>query len=115
MQTNNVCAHFGSRQHQTMKTILIIIIFIINLLSSVLISCAAFQVPPVHISLQRYRTSSKRTRVTLLANNDFNEEEEEEDTDNSKKNKLIACSASILLPFSEEVAFDYFSDLTRQP
>jgi len=99
-----------------METILIIIIFIINLLSSVLISCAAFQVPPAHISLQRYRTSSKTTRVTLLlANNDINEEEEEEDTDNSKKNKLIECSASILLPFSEEVAFDYFSDLTRQP
>jgi hypothetical protein len=32
----------------------------------------------------------------------------------SKKN-LIECSASILLPFSEDVAFDAFSDLTRQP
>ena len=95
-----------------MKTILIII-FIINALSSVLISCA-FQALPAHISLQRYRTSHKTTRVALLANNDINEEEEEEDT-NKKKNKLIECSASILLPFSEEVAFDYFSDLTRQP
>ena len=95
-----------------MKTILIII-FIINMMSSVLISCA-FQAPPAHISLQRYRTSSRTTSVTLLAaNNDINEEEE--DTDNSKKNKVIECSASILLPFSEEVAFDNFSDLTRQP
>lgn len=32
----------------------------------------------------------------------------------TKKN-LIECSASILLPFSEDVAFDAFSDLTRQP
>ena len=88
-----------------MKTILIII-FIINTLSSVLISCA-FQVPTAHISLQRYRTSSKTTSVTLLANYDINEEEDTK--------KLIECSASILLPFSEEVAFDYFSDLTRQP
>ena len=35
-------------------------------------------------------------------------------TTNTKKN-LIECSASILLPFSEDVAFDAFSDLTRQP
>ena len=107
------CTHLigGSRRHHTMKTILIIL-FIINILSSVLISCA-FQVLPAQISLQRYRTSHRTTSVALLANNDINEEEE--DTNNLKKNKLIECSASILLPFSEEVAFDYFSDLTRQP
>ncbi len=29
--------------------------------------------------------------------------------------KMIQCSASVLLPFSEDVAFDAFSDLTRQP
>jgi len=89
-----------------MKTILIII-FIISMLSSVLISCA-FQALPAYISLQHYRTSFRTTSVTLLANNDINEEEED-------TKKLIECSASILLPFSEEVAFDYFSDLTRQP
>jgi len=32
---------------------------------------------------------------------------------NSKK--LIECSARITLPFSADVAFDAFSDLTRQP
>ena len=31
------------------------------------------------------------------------------------RSNFIECSASILLPFSEEVAFDAFSDLTRQP
>mmetsp|Transcript_14682 Transcript_14682/g.35382 ORF Transcript_14682/g.35382 Transcript_14682/m.35382 type:complete len:299 (+) Transcript_14682:165-1061(+) len=31
------------------------------------------------------------------------------------KKKLIECSATIMLPFSENVAFDAFSDLTRQP
>lgn len=31
------------------------------------------------------------------------------------KRRLIECSASIVLPFSEDVAFDAFSDLTRQP
>ena len=34
--------------------------------------------------------------------------------DGSSK-KLIECQASITLPFSAEVAFDAFSDLTRQP
>ena len=33
--------------------------------------------------------------------------------DNVKK--LIECNASILLPFGADVAFDAFSDLTRQP
>ena len=32
-----------------------------------------------------------------------------------KKKKLIECSASIMLPFAEDVAFDAFADLTRQP
>ena len=33
----------------------------------------------------------------------------------ANKKRLIECSASIMLPFSEDVAFDAFSDLTRQP
>lgn len=33
----------------------------------------------------------------------------------SSSKRLIVCSASIMLPFSEEIAFDAFSDLTRQP
>jgi len=40
---------------------------------------------------------------------------EEEKKDGKSNKKLIECSASILLPFSEDVAFDAFSDLTRQP
>mmetsp|Transcript_34014 Transcript_34014/g.62555 ORF Transcript_34014/g.62555 Transcript_34014/m.62555 type:complete len:331 (-) Transcript_34014:60-1052(-) len=35
--------------------------------------------------------------------------------DKNKSKKLIECTASILLPFAEDVAFDAFSDLTRQP
>ena len=41
--------------------------------------------------------------------------EEQEVTSVKKKKKLIECSASIMLPFSEDVAFDAFSNLTRQP
>mmetsp|Transcript_171 Transcript_171/g.288 ORF Transcript_171/g.288 Transcript_171/m.288 type:complete len:294 (+) Transcript_171:39-920(+) len=43
--------------------------------------------------------------------------EEEEVDDKSLKNnkKKIECSASIMLPFSADVAFTAFSDLTRQP
>ena len=37
-----------------------------------------------------------------------------EDTEKKSK-KLIECSARISLPFSVDVAFDAFSDLTRQP
>lgn len=41
-------------------------------------------------------------------------DEIEEDTLNNKRKK-IDCSASIMLPFSADVAFTAFSDLTRQP
>ena len=41
--------------------------------------------------------------------------EEEQEVTSARKKKLIECSASIMLPFSEDVAFDAFSDLTRQP
>jgi len=43
--------------------------------------------------------------------------EEEEVDDKALKNnkKKIECSASIMLPFSADVAFTAFSDLTRQP
>ena len=41
--------------------------------------------------------------------------EEEQEVTLARKKKLIECSASIMLPFSEDVAFDAFSDLTRQP
>jgi len=43
-------------------------------------------------------------------------EEEEVDDESLKNNKnKIECSASIMLPFSADVAFTAFSDLTRQP
>lgn len=38
-----------------------------------------------------------------------------EDPSNENTKKLIECHASVLLPFSADVAFDAFSDLTRQP
>ena len=40
---------------------------------------------------------------------------EEDKDDKSRSKNLIECSASIMLPFPEDVAFDAFSDLTRQP
>lgn len=50
---------------------------------------------------------------TLLVEMD-NEVDNERTLSDTKKN-LIECSASVILPFSEDVAFDAFSDLTRQP
>ncbi|KAL3796143.1 hypothetical protein HJC23_000646 [Cyclotella cryptica] len=44
---------------------------------------------------------------------DTNAGDTREDREDSKK--LIECNASILLPFPADVAFDAFSDLTRQP
>ena len=35
--------------------------------------------------------------------------------ENNNPKHLIECSTSIMLPFSENVAFEAFSDLTRQP
>lgn len=35
--------------------------------------------------------------------------------ENNNPKHLIECSTSIMLPFSEQVAFEAFSDLTRQP
>ncbi|KAL7473720.1 hypothetical protein ACHAXS_014287 [Conticribra weissflogii] len=54
----------------------------------------------------------------MLENEDLDNEENDadvggEDTINPKR--LIQCSAKITLPFSAEVAFEAFSDLTRQP
>ena len=41
--------------------------------------------------------------------------DEGDTNNNADAKKLIECNASILLPFTAEVAFDAFSDLTRQP
>ncbi|KAL7531859.1 hypothetical protein ACHAXR_007304 [Thalassiosira sp. AJA248-18] len=43
------------------------------------------------------------------------DDNDDEEDDVKSKKKLIECSASIALPFSEDVAFDAFADLTRQP
>lgn len=50
---------------------------------------------------------------TEIASEENEQDEEEEDVINPKR--LIECSAKISLPFSAEVAFEAFSDLTRQP
>jgi len=58
-----------------------------------------------------------RDRICTRATNEdeilYEEEEEEEESTTPKKE--IAVSASIELPFPSSVAFDAFSDLTRQP
>ena len=51
----------------------------------------------------------------LLVEMDDDEEVNNESTLSGTKKNLIECSASVILPFSEDVAFDAFSDLTRQP
>ena len=40
---------------------------------------------------------------------------DDNDKEIGERKKLIECNASLLLPFSADVAFDAFSDLTRQP
>ena len=62
------------------------------------------------------------------AYDDDEEEEEDDDTDpdsggggdnddvdDGTRERLVVCKADIVLPFSEDLAFEYFSDLTRQP
>ncbi|KAL3810814.1 hypothetical protein ACHAXA_008829 [Cyclostephanos tholiformis] len=51
-------------------------------------------------------------RSSLNCHHDY---EEQNDDDDGTDGRLVVCTASIALPFSEELAFDYFSDLTRQP
>jgi hypothetical protein len=56
---------------------------------------------------------------------DDEEEEDDDDTDtdaggggdddDGTRKRLVVCKADIVLPFSEDLAFEYFSDLTRQP
>jgi hypothetical protein len=47
---------------------------------------------------------------------DGEEYEDEDDVENERtRRRLIVCEADIVLPFSEDLAFEYFSDLTRQP
>jgi hypothetical protein len=56
---------------------------------------------------------------------DDEEEEDDDDTDtdaggggdddDATRKRLVVCKADIVLPFSEDLAFEYFSDLTRQP
>jgi hypothetical protein len=46
---------------------------------------------------------------------DTNNNADAEDTTTENAKKLIECDASVVLPFGADVAFDAFSDLTRQP
>mmetsp|Transcript_12953 Transcript_12953/g.26353 ORF Transcript_12953/g.26353 Transcript_12953/m.26353 type:complete len:306 (+) Transcript_12953:137-1054(+) len=52
---------------------------------------------------------------TEIASEENEEDEEDEEEDAINPKRLIECSAKITLPFSAEVAFEAFSDLTRQP
>ena len=40
---------------------------------------------------------------------------DDDDDDDATRKRLVVCKADIVLPFSEDLAFEYFSDLTRQP
>ena len=55
----------------------------------------------------------RRTSVRFLADDDDNDSTDP--IGESRQKRLIECSAAIVLPFSSEVAFDAFSDLSRQP
>ena len=47
---------------------------------------------------------------------DFDDDDEDNGIPHDGSNRrLIVCTADIVLPFSEELAFAYFSDLRRQP
>ncbi len=46
---------------------------------------------------------------------DYDEYENDDIPDDGTKRRLVVCTADIVLPFSDELAFAYFSDLTRQP
>ena len=67
------------------------------------------------------QTSNNVDIISLDENNEIDinyTSEEDEEVDNEaliNNKKRIECSASIMLPFSADVAFSAFSDLTRQP
>ena len=68
---------------------------------------------PLQLSLPSDFMAEDEDEDTLLVEMD-NEVDNERTLSDTKKN-LIECSASVILPFPEDVAFDAFSDLTRQP
>lgn len=65
------------------------------------------------IDLQLLQLEEEDLSDILL--DDMNNNEDAEDTTSENAKKLIECNASIVLPFGADVAFDAFSDLTRQP
>jgi hypothetical protein len=68
---------------------------------------------PLQLSLPSDFMAEDEDEDTLLVEMDA--EVDNESTLSDTKKNLIECSASVILPFSEDVAFDAFSDLTRQP
>ena len=77
--------------------------------------------PTTECRMVNDQTSENVDIISLDENNEidinYTSEEEEEVDDEALINnkKRIECSASIMLPFSADVAFSAFSDLTRQP
>jgi hypothetical protein len=67
------------------------------------------------IEIELYNDNGEEIDVQLrtleVRDNSLNDGDDQEVNDK----KLIECNASILLPFGADVAFDAFSDLTRQP
>lgn len=77
--------------------------------------------PTTECRMVNDQTSNNVDMISLDEDNEvdinYTSEEEEEVDDEALINnkKRIECSASIMLPFSADVAFSAFSDLTRQP
>jgi hypothetical protein len=72
-------------------------------------------VPANFENIEDYDFMAEENEGILLVEMDDDEEVDNESTLSGTKKNLIECSASVILPFSEDVAFDAFSDLTRQP
>ena len=58
----------------------------------------------------------RRTSTHFMANDDDIDAEVSTDSiGEPRPQRLVECSAAIVLPFSKDVAFEAFSDLSRQP
>ena len=77
--------------------------------------------PTAECRMVNDQTSNNVDIISLDENNEIDinytseEEDEADDEELINNKKRIECSASIMLPFSADVAFSAFSDLTRQP
>mmetsp|Transcript_21039 Transcript_21039/g.31166 ORF Transcript_21039/g.31166 Transcript_21039/m.31166 type:complete len:295 (-) Transcript_21039:102-986(-) len=69
----------------------------------------------MEFDMQDISPNENNEKIAINYASDEIEEEEVDDESLKNNKKKIECSASIMLPFSADVAFTAFSDLTRQP